>query len=195
MNRTLTPYCIVPTPEAQTRLMDYFDEVTASRRAGDLADVSQYASRWSEQASRLALVLHASLYGSCAHEHPLELETAENAIRLAKWFAGQQLDILAKGRRQVAEKKEDEVLQLLDDRGKGERLDPEERKRGLIRADYVTARNIYRARICPTPEAAAALLARMEEAGILTAQDVRPEHGGKGTRLFRSVAGRNPVPE
>ncbi len=61
--------------------------------------------------------------------------------------------------------------------------------------DCITARDVHRARIVPTADAALALLSRMEQDGILTGQDVRPPHGGKVTRIFRAVAGRNPVLE
>ena len=60
--------------------------------------------------------------------------------------------------------------------------------------DYITARDVHRARIVRTPESARALLARMEREGLLTGEDVRPAHGGKTTRIFRAVGGTNPVP-
>ncbi len=101
-------------------------------------------------------MLHAALHGGDAHNHALELATAENAIRLAERFAVQQLDILAKGRRQAAAKVEDEVLELLDDRIHGKRLEPEERQLGRS-IDYLSARTLQRARIA-TADAARALL-------------------------------------
>lgn len=182
MSRTLTVHRIEPTPEACDRLVAYFNEVVARRKAGDLSDVSQYASRWCEQAARLAVVLHAGLYGSEAHRHPLALETAASAVRLAEWFADQQLNLLAKGRRTAAEKVETAVLELIESN--------RERK-GL---DYVTAREVHRARIVSTADAARALLERMEKESLLVGEDARPAHGGKTTRIFRAVGGNNPVP-
>lgn len=182
MTRTLTVHSLEPTPEARDRLVAYFNEVVARREVGDLSDVSQYASRWCEQAARLAVVLHAGLYGAEAHRHPLTLETAAAAVHLAEWFASQQLDLLSKGRRTAAEKVEAAVLELI--------VSNRERK-GL---DYITARDVHRARIVRTPESARALLARMEREGLLTGEDVRPAHGGKTTRIFRAVGGTNPVP-
>jgi hypothetical protein len=179
---TQSPRIFQPTPEALARLNDYHNRIV-DRRRGDLHDLTSYAARWAEQAWRLAVVLHAGLHGARAHEHQLADETAANAVRLAQWFADQQVDILAKGRRHASQKKEEEVLELLATRGDRQKI------------DYVTARDVHRARIVNSAQAAAALLVRMEKDGILTGEDVRPEHGGKTTRIFRAVAGKNPVPE
>jgi hypothetical protein len=102
------------------------------------------------------------------------------------------LNVLARSRRQAAAKVEDEVLELLNDRLQGKHLEPEERQRGCL-IDYVTPRNVHRARIVPTADAAKALLARMEVDGLLAGQDITPAHGGKTTRIYRVV--KNPVPE
>ena len=91
----MTTNTITATPEARQRLEAYFNQIVDRRKAGELNDVSQYASRWAEQAARLALTLHAGHYGAVAHQHPLALETANNAVSLAEWFVEQQLDLLA----------------------------------------------------------------------------------------------------
>lgn len=173
-------HTVQATPEARQCLESYFNEIVDRRRAGELTDVSQYASRWCEQAARIALALHAGLHGAHAHQHPLELETAENAVRFAKWFADQQLGLLAKGRHAAASKQEDEVLELI------------ESNRQRKGQDFITARDVHRARITATADAAKALLARMEADGLLVGEDITPQHGGKTTRVYR--AARNPVP-
>ncbi len=189
----MNTYTIQATPQARERLEAYFNEIVDRRKAGELGDVSQYASRWCEQAARLAITLHAGLYGANAHQYSLTLETADNAVRLAKWFADQQLGLLTNGRRTAAKKVEETVLELLDDRTHGRRLEPEERATGL-RIDYVTARTVIRNRIVATADAARALLVRMEGDGLLVGEDVQPAHGGKVTRIFRAPGGTNPVP-
>jgi hypothetical protein len=175
------PHCIEASPEARHCLDEYHNAVV-DRRRSDLVDVGAFAARYAEQAWRAAVVLHGALFGADARSHPLAGETAANAIRVVEWFVAAQLDILAKGRRNAAEKQETEIHELLESN--------RERK-GL---DYLTARDVYRARIVPTANAAGALLARMEHDGLLTGEDVRPAHGGKLTRIFRAVGGRNPVP-
>jgi hypothetical protein len=179
--RELKPYVIQPTVETRTALEAYHNEFVAGWKSGELSDVGRYASRWCEQAARLSLVLHAGLHGKSAHLHPLELETAVNAILLAKWFAGQQLGLLAKGRHAAAAKLEDQVLELL------------ESNRQRKSQDFITAREVHRARITASADTAKALLARMEADGLLVAEDITPAHGGKTTRIYR--AARNPVPE
>jgi hypothetical protein len=177
----MNAFTIITTAEARNRLEGYFNEIVDLRKAGELSDVAQYASRWCEQAARLAITLHAGLHGATAHQHPLSLETAENAVALAKWFARQQLSLLDKGRRQAASKREDEVLALLDTNLERKNL------------DFITARDAQRARIVSTAEAARTLLARMETDGLLIGEDIAPPGGGKSTRIFRRTT--NAVPE
>lgn len=185
-------YTIQAAPEARERLEAYFNEIVDRRRAGDLSDVSQYASRWCEQAARVSITLHVGLHGTSAHLQPLQIETADKAIRLAKWFADQQLSLLTKGRRAGAKKAEEEVVQLLKERAQGRHLEPNERELGHP-IDYLTARTIQRARIVPDAAKAAALLSRMESDGLLVGEDVVPDGGGKATRIFR--CNTNPLPE
>lgn len=112
-------------------------------------------------------------------------------MALAKWFANQQLNLLAKGRHAATAKVEDEVLKLLDDRSRGKRLEKEERESGQ-RIDYLTARTIQRAHLTSSAEAAHALLGRMEDVvGLLVGEDITPTHGGKTKWIFRAV--KNPV--
>lgn len=176
----MNTHTIQATPEAGARLESYFNEIVKRRNAGELTDIGLYASRWCEQAARIALVLHAGLHGATAHHHPLALETADNAVRLAKWFADQQLGLLAKGRQAAATKREDEVLELLAS------------NRQRKSQDFLTAREVHRARITSTADAAKALLSRMESVGLLVGEDIVPAHGGRTTRIYRAV--KNPVP-
>ena len=92
----------------------------------------------------------------------------------------------------VAVKVEDEITELLNARVHGKRLEPKERELGGT-IDYVTARNVHRARITATADAATAVLTKMEADGLLAGEDITPAHGGKTTRIFRRV--HNPVPE
>ena len=167
------PFRIAATPEAEQTL-DHYQHAIYDRR-GELADVKLFASRWCENAWRIALVLHAALYGGYAHNHPLGGETAANAVRIMQWFEAAQLDILAKGRHQAAEKVETEVFDLLETNN--------QRKA----QDFITAREVHRARIMPTADAAKALLTRMEAGGLLTGEDIIPARGGKATRVYRAV--------
>jgi len=176
------PFRIEATTEAK-RLIDEFHNAIVDRCQFDLADVRSYAARYAEQAWRLAVVLHAALYRADAGSHSIDPDTARNAICITEWFIAQQLDILAKGRHEAAEKIETQVLELI------------EVNRERKHHDYIRAREVERKRIVPTSEAARTLLARMESEVLLVGEDVQPKHGGKKTRIYRATAHRNPVPE
>jgi hypothetical protein len=173
------PHGITPTPAAVAVFTDFHNRIV-DRRAVDLADVGAFAARYAENAWRLAVVLHAAQWAGDAGSESLTAETAANAVRVVEWFAASQLDILAKGRHAAAAKVQDEVLELL------------ESNRQRKSQDFTTAREVHRARITATADAAKALLARMEADGLLVAEDIAPAHGGKTTRIYRAV--KNPGP-
>jgi hypothetical protein len=174
------PYRVEPPPEAKRLLDDFFNAVV-DRRTGELADVGQFASRYGEQAWRVALTLHAALYGRDAHNHPLDAETAQSAITVVQWFIDAQLGVLARGRRQAAEKQEEEVLELI------------ETNRQRKGRDFTDPRDLQQNHIVPSADAGRALLDRMEQAGLLAGEEIKPTGGGWTRRIYRAV--RNPVPE
>ncbi len=57
--------------------------------------------------------------------------------------------------------------------------------------NFITGRELHRARLVLTADAAKALLAKMEDAGLLNGEDTAPAHGGRATRIYRAV--NNPV--
>ena len=165
-------HTIEPTPAAMQLLTDHHNAIVDKRR-GELKDITSYAARWTEQAWRISVVLHAALHGASAHEHHLSAETATAAITIVDWFAEQQLDILSGGRLQAKRDRDDEVLKLWARNPEG-----------------ITARDVHRARITKTPEESRELLATMEKEGQLTGRDITPEHGGKTSRLYTRKQGR-----
>ena len=166
---------------ALQRLNAHFDQ-TVDQGNGEFADIESCVARWTEQAWHLAVVLHAGLWGKEAHHHPLALETAEAAIAIADWFAGQQKDVLARGLHEARKKIEDRVLALLDERWERFKL------------DYITHRDLQRAHITRDADEARGLLARMETNGVLVSEEVRRPGGGHVERPYRLKTGRNPVP-
>jgi len=160
------PRTIDPSPDALAAMNAHFNGIVERRRR-ELRDVTTFAARWNEQAWRIAVCLHAGLHGKHAHEGRLELKTAEAAIELANWFAGQQLEILSKGRDAARRKIRDEVLSLLADTPAG-----------------IRASDVYRPRITRNAEEAHTLLAAMEAEGELTGRDEKPDGGGHVTRIY-----------
>jgi hypothetical protein len=160
------PFTIEPSPEALDAMNAHHNAIVKRRRT-DLHDVNIYAARWNEQAWRISVCLHAGLHGAHAHERRLELDTANQAIELADWFAVQQLEILSVSREKARRERRDKVLSLLDDRPEG-----------------IRASDAYRARIVQNADEAHALLAAMESEGELSGRDEQPESGGHVTRIF-----------
>jgi hypothetical protein len=160
------PVTIAPTSEAQNVLDEHYNGIV-ERRKHELQDVGPYAARWTEQAWRIAVCLHAGLHGAKAGEHHLEPETAQKAIKLADWFAARQLEILAGSRMAARRAKLDEVLELLTDNPQG-----------------IRASDVYRKRIVPTAEEAHTLLERMEAEGELQGRNEKPDGGGHITRIY-----------
>lgn len=169
------------SPEASLLLVTFHNEVV-DRREVELADVGSFAARWAEQAWRLSVVLHAAAWGAQAHEHALAADTAAGAITLARWFADEQLALLARGRRERARKLEDEVLELLD------------RRWDQAKLDHLTVREVQRSRVLPTAAECQALLDRMTGEGLLVVEEIVPPAGGRTQRLYRraTVASRQP---
>jgi hypothetical protein len=167
---------------ALQRLNAHFNQ-TVDQGNSELADVESFVARWTEQAWHLAVVLHACLWGKAAHNHTLDLVTAEAAIAIADWFAGQQLGVLSRGRHEAHRKIEDRVLALLDDNW------------SRFKKDFITHRDVQRAGITDTADEARALLARMEADGVLVSEPVRRPEGGHVERRYRLKTGRNPVPD
>lgn len=160
------PWTIRPAPEA-LRAMNAHHNAIVARRRGELKDVTSFAARWSEQAWRIAVCLHAAQHGESAHDHRLELDTVGRAMEIANWFVAQQLEILSAGRHKARRAVRDEVLSLLADNPKG-----------------IRASDVYKARIARNADQSHTLLATMEAEGELTGCDAQPEGGGHITRIY-----------
>jgi hypothetical protein len=158
---------IYPSAEAMRAMNAHFDAIVDRWESGEVKDVGSFALRWTEQAWRIAVCLHAALWGSAAHEQRLELGTAARAMEIADWFAAQQLEILSAGRYAARRKIRDGVLALLADTPKG-----------------IRASDVYRARITRNADEAHTLLATMESDKELTGRDEQPEGGRHVTRIF-----------
>jgi hypothetical protein len=159
-------HTIEPTPAAMKLLTDHHNSIV-DKRLGELKDITSFAGRWTEQAWRMSVVLHAAQHGAQAHEHHLSADTAMAAITIADWYAAQQLDILSGGRWQAKRNRQKDVLLLLADIPEG-----------------IRAWHVQRARIAKTADEARDLLAAMEQDGILDGRDITPERGGWTHRLY-----------
>lgn len=160
---------ISPTQEAREALDNHFNGLVARRR-GELKDVTSFAARWTEQAWRIAVCLHAGEHGRRAGEHSLSVETARAAIRIADWFAGEQLAILHAGREAKRRDTRQAVLSLLTDKPQG-----------------ITPRDVQRNHLERKAEDSRALLENMADAGQLRRVEREAKQGGRDVRDFGYV--------
>ncbi len=112
------PRIIAPTPEAR-RLLDALETESADAReaGGRWVDVAPFAARLAENAWRIAVVCHAVTHGAEAGSQPLSAGTAEDAIRLARWFFEQTLALLGPVRHSKAQARLKRLLGLFDQPG------------------------------------------------------------------------------
>jgi hypothetical protein len=89
------PVVIDADREVNLLFVEYENENRTRRGGeGEMSDIQSFAARWTEQATRIAAVLHVGLHGAASADHPLSVETASNAIRISRWFAERQIEAL-----------------------------------------------------------------------------------------------------
>ena len=145
-------------------MKSHFNE-TVDRRQDDLADVESFAARWTEQAWRLAVVIHAASHGKQAHHK--QVQCVDSAIEIADWFSEQQLALLAQTRAVTAENREKRVMELL--RAQVAKCESKV---------WLTARDLQMNRVVTSSAEAKQLLQNMEKLGKLSCETNKPRRGG-----------------
>jgi hypothetical protein len=151
------PCHIEPTPEAK-RLLDGFHNSIVDRHQTDLAERGHLCRPLCGTGlAHRCRPARRALRRGCGRPPPRTRNRAKRDS-CRRMVCAQQLDILAKGRREAAERIETQVLEFL------------ETNRERKRPRHITARDVLRARIVATAEAAHALLARLEGQGLLVGE-------------------------
>jgi hypothetical protein len=101
---------VTPAAGAADHMVNHYNRLV-HRRNADMRDISMFVARWTENAWRLALVLHAVEHGTNAHNVPMSLQTAQGATRVMDWFARGQLDLI---RRSARDEENDRVERLIE---------------------------------------------------------------------------------
>jgi hypothetical protein len=170
---TPAPFEIKMTPGAQRLRKEDFN------RFCELCEDDKnhpFESRHTENAIRIALVLHAFTYFriteagklvACAHEHALTEETMRNAIIIRDWFKAHQERM--RGPEQAAEEEA-----IWDKVEKFAKRHPE-----------FTATEVRRYRICETTKEAGQLLDRFVSCLRLVSEERNPPKGGKTSKVYR----------
>ena len=97
--RTRPETATVETAEGvHAAIRKFTNEGRQSTRNGRRAGMESVVARWGEQAWRIALVLHAGTHGAKAENELVSVATAENAIKITRWFIQQQEAFLEIGK-------------------------------------------------------------------------------------------------
>jgi hypothetical protein len=115
LKRTLR---IPDSPEALEIIRCYHNTLVKAR-LGKLADISSIVARWHELALRVAMVLHAFIYGKESHLHSIEEDTARDAVGIIDWFAKQELKLLQPSREQQKEDRLNHLIRIIQQRYNG----------------------------------------------------------------------------
>jgi hypothetical protein len=84
---------------------------------GTLSDISSFAIRWTERAWEIALNLHAAHYGDECYREPLNSSTFSDAIRISRFFADRQLEVLQRPRIKAMNEQRDRLEEILSTNG------------------------------------------------------------------------------
>lgn len=160
-------FVLKPTPEARDLLDKHFNELVEKRKT-TLWEITTFAARWNEQAWRLTVVLHASRYGKHAHEHAVDTQTAQAAIKLVDWLTEHQMWVLNRSDLLAFTKLSRQVIALCRNEVGG-----------------ITATALYRGHLVPDAAAAHALLEKMLKSGMLECQERSTPGGGHATRIYK----------
>lgn len=91
--RSGEPFIVQTSPEA-FQVLRAFHNHNAERWHAEEGSLRCCIARWTEQAWRITLVLHAATHGGDCHRIAVERETAERAVTLQEWFSKQQESII-----------------------------------------------------------------------------------------------------
>lgn len=140
-----------------------------------------FEARHTENAIRLALVLHVYKHVDmtrsgeparmCAHEHPVDEQTARDALRIRDWFTLHQGALRTPQRAAADDEAWDKVEAMLRDRAP---------------TFGITARDLYNGRrVCRDAAAAERLLSLWASEGRLVSFERKPEGAGRPTTAYR----------
>lgn len=89
-------WVVEASAEAQGALRDHHNQCV-ERWNDDDGPLRSCIARWTEQAWKICLVLHAAIHGAESHNKTVDGDTAQRAVALQQWFARQQMRILRGG--------------------------------------------------------------------------------------------------
>jgi hypothetical protein len=153
------------TMEAREALRDYYNR-SADRRASLPPELDSFAARWAEQACRLSLLIHVAKWGADAVNQPLDVDSAQRGVELAKWFAEQQVQLLQSNHPHELER----ILNGIENMARN-------------KPEGFTGRDLYKAGIVQGPEEAERIMEGLIAQGLATAE--RKQTGGRPSVTYQ----------
>jgi hypothetical protein len=140
--------------EAKALIIDFQNTEMEVAKKNDDQVLYPYVSRLAEHAWRIAVVLHAAHHMKEAKDQKLTVETARDAVKLTKWYWGNQQTILADTQSFSTKEIEDRIIST------------------AYRNDgSISTREIQRKRICNSAESAKEVLEKMVEKNLMEAEE------------------------
>jgi hypothetical protein len=87
-------HTIPPSRLAKESMRTYHNSLVARRRK-DWCDINSFVARWTENAWRILVNLHAGAHFSNAHLTQIDRFRPDHAIELSKWFGTEQIRLLS----------------------------------------------------------------------------------------------------
>jgi hypothetical protein len=133
---------VIPsTDEFRNEFRTYFNYNAEKARTAPVEQMAAFYNRYTENGFRLAIVLHASIWGADMVNHDMTGDTARRAIALVMWMAERGKDLLFPLMLEKMKQKETEEvkwLELIKDAGdEGVRLRTARRSANMTSAGFI----------------------------------------------------------
>jgi len=156
--------CWIAVGEGVKELSRKFHNEIVDQIRDSLCDISSFATRWVERAWETALNLHAGHYGDECYREPISSKTFSDAIRIARFFADRQLEVLQRPRIKALDEQRDRLKEIFAQTG--EKL--------------ITVRDLHRRHGFDREQVFSSVKNHPDLFGIV---EQRPPHGGRKSIL------------
>jgi hypothetical protein len=109
--------CPIAVGDGVRELSRQFHNAIVDQIRDTLRDISSFAARWVERAWEIALNLHAGHYGDECYREPLSVRTFSDAIRITRFFAECQLEVLQRSRIKALDEQRDRLEDIFTRNG------------------------------------------------------------------------------
>lgn len=156
--------CWIAVGEGVRELSRKFHNEIVDQIRDSLWDISSFATRWVERAWEIALNLHAGHHGDECYREPLSSKTFSDAIRIARFFADRQLEVLQRPRIKALDEQRDRLKEVFAKNG--EKL--------------ITLRDLHRCHGLDQEQVFSSVKNHPDLFGMV---EKRPSHGGRKSIL------------